>query len=250
MPTEDDLRDLFASAEHPQHIDAKRVIAKSRARRLPRQLAVGAVGTLAVAGIVVVSLPALLPQQAAISTLSEGSGVAPEVQPFDSAKRAPADKLNLCGAPLSQPMPSLYGLQLDVAFPTTAPVGTQPIQGTVRLTNTGPEPVTGSTAASPAITLSHGGVVLWHSNGPMIDLAVTVDLAPGQSLEYPASFTPVRCDIQDDEAESFRADLPAVPAGAYDLSAAIDFLPDASMPQQSTPGLDLVSGPVSAIVLR
>lgn len=248
MPIEDDLRDLFAaSAEPPRRIDAKRVIARSRQRRLPRQLAIGVVGTLAIAGIVVVSLPTLLPQPA---TLSEASGAAPNVQAFDSAKRAPAEKLNLCAGALVDPPPSVYGLRLDVAFPATAPLGTEPIQGTVRLTNTGQDAVTGSTAASPAITLSQGGTVLWHSNGPTIDVAVTVDLAPGQSMEYPASFSPVRCEVQDDAAESFRAGLPAVAAGAYYLSAAIDFLPDASMPQQPTPGLDLVSGPVSEIVLQ
>jgi hypothetical protein len=251
MATEDDLRDLFASSHAPHRLDAKRVVAKSRARRLPKQIAVGAISTLAVAGIVVVSLPALLPQQPAISTLSEGSGAAaPSAQAFDGAKRAPAEKTNLCAGPLADPAPSFYGLRLDVAFPASAPVGADPIQGTVRLTNTGAETVTGSTAASPAITLSQGGVVLWHSNGPASDLAVTVDLAPGQSMEYLASFTPVRCDVQDDQSESFRDDLPAVPAGGYDLSAAIDFLPDASMAQQSTPGLDLVAGPLSPITLH
>lgn len=253
MPTEDDLRDLFGSADVPHTLDAKRVIARSRARRLPRQFAIGAVSTLAVAGIVVVSLPALLPH-AATSTISESSptqanGAAPNVQAFDSQKRAPADKINLCTGPVTQAAPSFYGLRLDVTFPETAPVGTDPIQGTVRLTNTGADTVTGSTSTTPAITLSQGGIVLWHSNGPMTDAAMTVDLAPGESMEYPASFTPVRCDVQDDEAESFRADLPAVTAGSYDLSAALDFLPAASMTQQSTPGLDLVTGPLSPITL-
>ena len=248
MPTEDELRDLFASTPVTNDLDPQRVIARSRARRLPRQLAVGAIGTLAVAGIVVISLPALLPQQQAMSILATDGAAAPQSQALDT-KRAPADKINLCTGTVAEPAPSFYGLELDVEFPVSAPAGA-PVEGMVKLVNNGTAEVVGSTAASPAITVSQGGIVLWHSNGPSTDIAVQVDLQPGESLEYPASFTPVRCDIADDEAESFRADLPALPAGSYDVSAAFDFLPDESMVQQDTPGLDLVTGPRSPITLQ
>ncbi|MCU1580110.1 MAG: hypothetical protein JWP19_2314 [Rhodoglobus sp.] len=252
-PTEDDIRDLFASTSPGRPLDARRIIARSRARRLPRQLAMGAIGTLAVAGIAVVGIQSIVRQPEA-SIMSQTDAAAPSVeggQSFDTTtKRAPAAKINLCAGTVAEAAPSLYGLRLDVAFPETAPAGASAIQGTVHLTNTGSETVTGTTAAAPAITVSQGGVVLWHSNGPMIDLAVTVDLAPGQSMDYSASFTPVRCDVADDEAESFRADLPVLPAGGYYLSAAIDFQPDASMAQQGTPGVDLVTGPVTPITLK
>jgi hypothetical protein len=253
-PSEDDLRDMFASsAPGSAPLDAERIIARSRVRRLPRQLAMGAIGTLAVAGIAVVGIQSMMPQPQA-STMSQTDAAAPSAeggQTFDTTtKRAPAEKINLCTGTVAEAAPSLYGLRLDVAFPESAPAGTDPVQGTVRLTNTGTQAVMGTTAASPAITVSQGGIVLWHSNGPMIDLAVTVDLAPGQSMDYPASFSPVRCDVADDEAESFRADLPVLPAGGYNLSAAIDFQPDASMAQQGTPGLDLVTGPLVPITLQ
>ncbi|MEP6481011.1 MAG: hypothetical protein ABJA94_03280, partial [Rhodoglobus sp.] len=226
MPTEDDLRDLFASSDSPRGIDTKHVIARSRARRLPRQLAAGAIGTLAVVGIAVVGIQSILPSQSA-STTSQAGGAAPSAADQSAAsgqefsdKRAPADKINLCTGAVAEPAPSFYGLQLSVEFPPTAPNGTTPIEGMVRLTNTGSEPVTG-TAAAPAITLSQGGIVLWHSTGQATEIATPVDLAPGQWLEYPASLTPVRCDVQDDEGESFRADLPAVGPGEYDVSAAL-----------------------------
>ena len=252
-PSEDDLRDMFASsAPGGAPLDAGRIIARSRARRLPRQLAMGAIGTLAVAGIAVVGIQSMMPQPQA-SIMSQTDAAAPSAeggQPFAATKRAPADKLNLCTGTVTEAAPSFYGLRLDVAFPESAPTGTDPVQGTVRLTNTGTQAVMGTTAASPAITLSQGGIVLWHSNGPMTDMAVTVDLAPGQSMDYPASFTPVRCDVADDEAEGFRAGLPAVPAGGYYLSAALDFQPDASMVQQGTQGLDLITGPLAPIRLQ
>lgn len=249
MPTENDLRDMFANSSAPNALDAKRIIARSRARRLPRQLAAGAVGALAIAGISVLAVQVTQVQSPVTMTAGEAydqSAPAPEV---DAMKRAPADKINLCAGTLSEVAPSQYGLRLDVTFPDTAATGVEPITGTVRLTNTSGREVIGYTPATPAITLSQDGVVLWHSNGPMILSLVAVDLAPGASLEYPASFTPVRCAAEDDLGDTFRADLPAVEPGSYQLSALIDFTADPAMQQQTTE-LDLVSGPLSTITLE
>lgn len=254
MPDESDLRRLFATTDAPNTLDADRIVAKVRARRLPRQLGAGLIGTLAVAGIGVVGVQSLIPQQqspmsATVQEDSAGSG-APAEGMDTLVKRAPAEKLNLCGGPLAEVAPSFYSLQVDVAFPATAPATGNPVAGVVRLTNLGSTQVTGTTAPTPAVTLSQGGIVLWHSTGPVDSSAIEVDLAPGASLEYPASFTPVRCDIEDDLAQSFRAGLPAVPAGGYELSAAIDFVPGAELVAQDTPGLDLVTGPRALITMQ
>ena len=61
MPTEDDLKRMFDSADRPgaiefEPIDAKRVIRRSRARRLPKQFAAGAGGALAIVGVTVLGL--------------------------------------------------------------------------------------------------------------------------------------------------------------------------------------------------
>ena len=256
MVDHNDLRKMFAESEAPNTLDAARIITKSRNRRRPRQIAAGAIGALAIAGIGVLVTPSLIGVNTGVTLISQGSGAAsdsdssvPAPEAF-AQKRAPADRINLCTAPLSEVAPSFYGLQLDAEFPASAPADGGPITGTVRLTNTSTERVTGYTAASPAMTLSQGGVVLWHSNGPMIMSAVLVDLAPGESLEYTASVTPVSCSVDDDLAEGFPEGLPSVPAGEYQLSALIDFNADASMTQQETPELDLVSGPVSTITLQ
>jgi hypothetical protein len=74
---------------------------------------------------------------------------------------------------------------------------------------------------------------------------MAVDLAPGESVEFAASFVPVRCAVVDDEAPRFRDDLPAVPVGDYSLTAALDFA--LSSPTES---LELVTGGPSAIALR
>jgi hypothetical protein len=254
MPTESDLRDMFESAGAPNRLDAQRIIARSRTRRLPRIVGAATIGTLAVAGFGVLGVQTLAMQQQPMtaSTLDQSAedsgGAAPESSET-FMKRAAADELNQCAGPVAETVPSFSGLQLDVAFPEVAPVGGA-VAGSVTLTNSSPARVIGTTASRPAITLSQNGIVLWHSNGAVDFSAVVVDLEPGQSLTYAASFEPVRCEAQDDLAEAFRADLPAVPPGEYELSAAIDFSPDPSMPQQQTQGLDLITGPREPITLQ
>lgn len=248
MVDERDLRELFAEQTSSGEIDARAVIRRSRARRLPRQLAAGSIGVLAVVGIGVLGVQTIAPpQQSTVMMEQDGAEdtfVAPE-----AAKRAPANRLNLCEALVAEPAPSAYGLQLDVAFPESAPAVGAPVAGAVRLTNTSGERVTGTTVGSPAITVSQHGIVLWHSNGAVDAVAMVVDLEPGQSVELAASFTPVRCAVEDDAAEAFRVDLPPLAPGAYELSAAIDFAPDPSM-APATPYLDLVTGPRARVVLQ
>lgn len=249
-PTEDDLRDLFATSPSRNSLDASRIIARSRARRLPRVLGAAAVGTLVVAGIATVAVTtSFLPQGVSTTSLEESAGDSAESEaaaPVEQ-KRAPADHINLCEAPVTDTPASPTGLQLDVEFAPTATAGTQPITGTVRLTNTSDRTVSGTTAAAPALTLSRDGTVVWHSNGPTILSLVVVELEPGASLEYPASFTPVLCTITDDLAEGFPADLPALEPGVYELSALIDFASATST--SGTSELDLISGPRSTVTL-
>jgi len=73
-------------------------------------------------------------------------------------------------------------------------------------------------------------------------VAVDVNLAPGESMVYPATFSPVVCGVEDDMGEGFREDLPAVPAGDYQVSALLDLSGDASV--------ELISGPAATVTLR
>ena len=212
-------------------------------------LGITGVSVLAVGGIVLGSLQL----GGGVSPASDTAGSAPETSGLDASsgqlysdsvndeiKRAPADRLNLCTGTLAEVAPSVSGLVLSVSFPDAA-AGSDSVTGTVTMTNAGTATVTGYTAASPAITLSQDSVVLWHSNGPMIELARDVALAPGESIEYSAAFSPVVCDIEDDTTESFRSGLPAAPRGQYQVSAAIDLMGDFEA--------DLVTGPAQTITL-
>lgn len=252
----DDFQKLFDRSA--PRIDVDAVIRRARRRRRPAQIAVGGGATLAVGAIVIggasllrtPSVATTADSASAPEAMSSSTSDVARVPASDAAggtslggiKRAPAEKLNLCGGPLAEVAPAASGLVLTTDFPDAA-AGTESITGSVTLTNTGDTHVYGSTAASPAITLSQDGITLWHSNGAMIDMAAMVDLAPGESMTYSATLVPVICGVEDDTAEEFRADLPAAPAGEYQVSAAIDLIDAAD-------ANELVTGPLQTITLH
>ena len=244
-PEPSNLRHLFGEAP-PTGIDVSSVIRRSRARRTPRLLGAGtlavlALGTIAYGGF------------AGLSSLGGSSasdaGAAPAAESSeqgmglmaDGAARSTAEQLNLCGGPVAEIPPSETGLVLSVAFPAEAEVGATSIDGVVTMTNTGPEAVAGYTGPAPAVVLSRDGTVVWHSNGPVVQLARETALDPGESLEFAASFTPVVCSAEDD-ANGFRDDLPPAPAGEYQVSALIDLTTETAE--------SLVSGPAAQVILR
>lgn len=252
MPSEDDLRRMFEGASAPNSLDPARIIARSRARRIPQQIGAGAVGTLAVAGISVIGVQSLQVATPTMSSLEQYEAPVEGNSSMDTeaAKRLPAEQINQCGATVSPVEPSYYGLIVEPVFPAAVPSGTAPVVGAVRLTNTSDIRVVGTTNPAAAITLAKDGLVLWHSSGVMVRSIMVVDLAPGESLEYPATFVPVQCSSEAD-LESANADsLTPAPAGVYQLSALIYFAPDDSMPPTPTTELDLVSGPSTTVMVE
>lgn len=244
--SESDLRSMLAAAPLPSiSIDTTSVIRRSRMRRLPRQVGIGSALTLAIAGIGIAGFAGLRPPQQAMVTGSadQSDGRAMQESSSGDSSLAPVEKLNPCGGEVARVEPSETGLVLTPQFAASAPATGAEVVGTVTLTNTGTERVTGTTAALPAITLSQNGVTVWHSNGPMIMMAVMIDLAPGESMEYRSSFTPVLCAEEDETSESFREGLPALGAGTYELSAAIYLSPDGGEAPL------LVTGPSMAVTL-
>jgi hypothetical protein len=244
MATEPNLRHLFDAPQPASAIDVASVVRRSRARRVPKVLGVTGVSVLAIGGLVFggVQVSGFGP-----STASDTAGSAPgadspmmsqaEDSGLSDSKRAAAENLNHCGAPLAEVAPSATGLVLAVEF-ADATAGSESIQGTVTMTNTGTQSLTGYTATAPAITLSRDGIVLWHSPvDAMYDVARQISLAPGESVEYEGSFSPVVCNADDDTAD----DLPAA-RGVYQVSAAIEFMGEFDA--------ELISGPASTITLR
>ncbi|HEY9497657.1 MAG TPA: hypothetical protein VIQ78_01375 [Terrimesophilobacter sp.] len=250
-PTEEELRSaLHGGPEVPSTLDADAVIRRARSHRLPRKIAFGSAAALTVAGIVLVGFTVARIPQSALMSASDNAGGAESAdapQPRDlQYEGLPAEKVNPCGGELAPVAPSENGLMLTTHFPEGAPADGRPVSGTVTLSNTGTGRVIGSTAASPVITLSRDGTVLWHSNGAMIAIAVLVDLAPGESMDYQVSLTPVACGAQDELGSGFRDNLPALPAGDYRVSALIDFVPQSA----DAGGHQLLGGPPQTLTLR
>lgn len=243
------IHKLFSAEEKPLgSIDTASVIRRSKARRLPMQIAMGGAVALAAGGLLFGGAQLFganrpVAESAAVSDSDSGAETAPDdlAAGGGAIKRAPAEKTNFCTGTLAEVAPAASGLELTVDFADAA-AGSDRVTGTVTLTNTGAAPVSGYTGSTPAITVSADGIVKWHSNGPTDLNQVTVDLAPGESLEYAASFEPVECGIEDDSAAEFRDGLPALPAGDYEVSALIDFMGDAPA--------ELVSGPAETITLN
>ena len=210
MPSESELRSRMRDVgDPPGDIDVTKVIRRARARRLPRVLAAGGAACLAIAAIAVPVSVSMLGGGAGTTFVASDSGgdeaSAPEAESgeADAMLRVTADQLNVCGAPLTEVPLAAEGLELSIA-PIDAPADAVSIETIVTLVNNGPEPVHGTTPGSPALTLSQDGVVLWHSNGPAPMIAVEVNLEPGESLQYAASFQPVRCGAEDElVAEGF-----------------------------------------------
>ena len=257
MSTESDLKKMFDEAGPALGtVDLSRVLRRSSRRRVAQRVAVGSATTLAVAGIGVAGFTGIRGLMPATTAGSASSASVPETRgdsPLGTTtndggvRRAPAERINLCGGPLADVAPNAEGLVLTTSFPA-ADASAPRISGTVTLTNTGNKHITGTSAISPTVILSKQGIVLWHSNGTMAAKAILVDLAPGASLTYRASFRPVACASEDEGRVSFRADLPSVGAGNYQVSAALD------LRRENTDGsllsTELVTGPVSEVTLR
>ena len=247
MPSDSELRRRFREGTQPRdQIDVDAVLRRVRARRRPRVVIAAAGSVLAIAAIavpaaIVTSIPTATTDTALVAEAPEASGGA-AADSDASFSRVPADKLNLCTAPVAEVAPLENGLVIT-AEPVTAAAADRSIPVTVTLTNTGAESILGTTGSRPALTLSRDGITLWHTNGPSDMMARIVDLGPGESMTYETVFEPLVCGVDDDVLESFRADLPPAGPGTYQLSAAIDLSHDDGS------SLDLVTGPAVDVTL-
>jgi hypothetical protein len=253
VATESDLRDLLQGPDPEGRvaIDLDAVLRRARARRRPRAIAATAVGALALVGVMT---PVVLISQQATTQQSvltaEDAGGAGEAPTADNAfMTLTAASLNTCGASVVE-LPSPNGLVLEVT-PVTAPAETADILADVTLRNDGPLTLVGTTATTPVIAFSRDGIVLWHTSGSQDASGVRVDLDPGESMTYLTTFKPLICTPEDEaeasgsDSDGLREGLPAAGPGTYQLSAAIDFIPD-----DGSSGSVLVTGPSSAAHLE
>jgi hypothetical protein len=269
MADESELRRMLereASASPAPELDTAGLVRRTRARRLPRQLAAGGVVTLAVVGLGVGTVTGVRMLNPLSELSSAGSGAessdteatdegvgtlsepSPELESEEDSgggaaggaiELAPAYKINLCGGVLSVPPEDVVsGVSVEVEFPQTADLSST-VQGSVEITNDTGEPLRGVMSDIAATTLSQDDVVLWHT--PRMERTLPVDLAPGESTTLDASFEPVVCSVEDDGREDFPADLPPVDAGQYDVSVAFDIEREDGVVLQVVSGTEPIS---------
>lgn len=257
MATESELREAIAASANTATtgIDAAAVVRRARARRRPRQVAFSSLSVLAAAGVVVLgvtTLPSMLPSQngaadsSVMSTAPESmlgeAGGDTETQHFGARELTP----RLCGAPTAPTGPNPAGLMLSVDFPDSSPTGAHTVAGTVSVTNTGASRVSGTTVLQPAIAVSRDGMTVWHSDGVPASGSARIDLDPGESHPYDASFTAVTCTPHEGTGERSPSNRAPLMAGPYEVRAEIVFVPDGARPGENI----LVGGPPGSIELR
>jgi hypothetical protein len=224
MADDSDIRSHLVDAETPAiEIDTDAIISRSKARRRPRQFAVGAVGVLAAASLVfagVNTFPRTGDLTAASIMAEESSTSADSDAGADTAEsyRAPDQEAiaETCGAIIPSTAASPYGLalELDLPGPVTA---SGSAFGTVRLTNTSDAAVTGTTAAVPDVNLTRDSVSISHSPDAQILSVIPVNLQPGQSIEFAVSLAIYDCTTIDTGG--------MVEPGIYTASTSLAFVP-------------------------
>ena len=239
-------------------LDVDSLVRRSRARRRPALLGAGVLATVVIVGIGGLGIGALsglvpndLTAADSASTAEEsasdqggaddtGGGTMAEGE----SALAPDWLQNRCGSSPVTPadVPDI-GLRLEVDFPARGMTSVDAIIGTVRVTNTGSEPVAGAVSATPAITVAREGLTVWHTSGVEPSDTLDLELDPGESRAFDAVLRPLSCTI-DDEAravDGFDAGLASLPPGEYAVSAVLDITLD----DDSAARVPLVSEPES-----
>ncbi len=233
--------------------DVDSLVRRSRVRRRPALLGAGVLATVVIVGIGGLGVGALsglvpndltaadsasLAEEPAMEQGGAGDTGGGTMADGDSAL-APDWLQNRCGSsPLTPADVPDIGLRLEVDFPAVAPTGTGVISGTVRITNTGEEPVSALISATPAITLASQGVTVWHTSVRSDRGAEAIALDPGDSRSFEAELRPLACTT-DDEGRAVDAELDPLRPGDYAVSAILDITldddPAARVPLVSEP---------------
>jgi hypothetical protein len=194
--------DAAANAPRASAIDVDAVTRAARARRRPRQWAVGTLSVAAVLGFgglaVAAAAPPVLIAASESADLEAGTaegGAAPLADDADE-RTTGADLADIvaCG---SAPLPleiddSALALELRIATTVAADAG--PIDAIAVLVNRGNEAVTLLTGTTAVAVLTQNGAVVG-AELPRDSAALELDLAPGESYELPMVISTLDCRL-------------------------------------------------------
>ncbi len=193
--------DAAVNAPRASVIDVDAVADAVRARRRPRQWAVGSLSVVAALGIGGLALQSVTPppliaasESADTATVesTEGSGLLS--QPGEPEVGADSRSLALltCGAAVPEPF-SHSAVTLSVEVPASARTADGDIVGVAALMNTGSDPVSISTLMEATGSLAQGGAIIAETLGSS-DAMQTVELAPGERFELPLRVSTMGCE--------------------------------------------------------
>lgn len=222
--------DAAADAPGASAIDVAEATRRSRARRLPAQLALGAAAVALVLGVGVAAVGGLAlapPAFIAADGAREESAEQPGGGDSTGGEAAPSTPVARCGAPVDDAVgddgeAGAPGLRLEVDLPERAEADGDAIEGTIRIVNDGSRRVTGTASAPPTVIGSRDGVARWTSAAEAAAGSTAIELDPGESTVIPVRVRPVACVAADDGSS---ADDAAPPPGAYELSAFLTVTP-------------------------
>jgi hypothetical protein len=200
VPTESELRRLLQDGGTPGPLDAEAVIRRARARRLPKRIAVGAFGGLAVVAVVVpVALGA--GSGGSMSASDSAGGSADESDALKSSEYADGaiastiGAVAACGeAPAASPAEDLTLSMTPVAAASVP----ETIQAELTLANTGDTRLTGVATLSTFMVL-RDGLVHGYANPESFDTAL--DLAPGETSVVALALDVFPCSAPLEEGE-------------------------------------------------
>jgi hypothetical protein len=230
MPTDAELRSLFRELPAPDaSIDTSAIIRRSRRRRLPQQLGVGGVLTLAVAGIGFAGITGLQGLTPSMMAADAPAGVA-ESGPFSGTDMTTR---STCATDAATDGEVNGDVEVVGDFPRSAEAG-EAVHGALTLKNTGSQTVDGIVTGA-AVTLSRGDAATIQSD--VSPVGSSVSLPPGGTTSLGFAFEAAECEAAGD------ADRMPLEPGSYDIVATLTV--------EATDGtLWQLGGSASAITIR
>lgn len=216
--------DASTNAPGASVINVDAAISAARARRRPRQWAVGTLSVVAAIGLGGLAVAAVTPPTMIAATesadgadvLSEESGdLGGAPSAADEGERASG--LIACGA--VPPSPTQGSLKLELSVPTSAPATAGAVDGVVQIVNTGTDSVTIVTGTAASGVLIRDGVIVGTEAG-RDGAALEFTLGAGESRELPVRIELTTCETNSEQP---------LPAGSYQVVVLVDVVDGAAV---------------------
>jgi hypothetical protein len=198
--------DASANAPRASAIDVDAVTAAARARRRPRQWAVGTLSVVAALGLGGLAIGAVAPptliaaSESADLEAGVADGAAPMAEGGGDQRVDGVDLADLvtCGADSTATEVDAGDLTLELRLPAGGESGGEPIGATAVLVNTGTDTLRLGTGTSALAVLEQNGIVVG-AEVPQTLVLVQFELAPGQSRELPTAISTLDCRTAENE---------------------------------------------------